>query len=305
MVRVAAALACHDRRETTLRCLRTLHDQDMDGVDVDVYLLDDGSSDGTGDAVVRSFPDTVLLHGDGTLFWARGMRRALEAASRHGYDHYLWLNDDTALDPDALGRLLSTAAHASMITGQQAIVVGACRDPDTGALTYGGRHRPSRLRRHRFVTAPVSPHPQPVETMHGNVVLVPREVVERIGHLDGTFRHGFADEDYGLRARRAGFTVWLAPGTVATCASNRQPTYGRQRLLDDVRDLTALTGGGLPPQDWARLMRRWAGPLWPIFWASPYVRRTARVLLAHLPAREAANGGPHAGQRVSTRRSSK
>ena len=33
---------------------------------------------------------------------------------------------------------------------------------------------------------------------------------------------------------------------------------------------------GLPPREWLRFSRRWAGPLWPVYAASPFVRRTAR-----------------------------
>ena len=47
-----------------------------------------------------------LLRGDGSLFWAGGMRLALGEALKGDYDYYVWLNDDTMLDPNAFKTLL-------------------------------------------------------------------------------------------------------------------------------------------------------------------------------------------------------
>ncbi len=50
------------------------------GLELSVYLVDDGSSDGTGDAVRQAYPSVSVIRGDGTLFWNRGMRKAWEDA---------------------------------------------------------------------------------------------------------------------------------------------------------------------------------------------------------------------------------
>ena len=97
-VRVAVLMACHNRREHTLACLRALRAAEIEArQSCDVYLLDDGSSDGTVEAVANDFPRVHLLRGDGSLFWNRGMHRVFEAALGRGYDFYLGLNDDTLL----------------------------------------------------------------------------------------------------------------------------------------------------------------------------------------------------------------
>src|SRR5690606_12086568 len=134
---------------------------------------------------------------------------------------------------------------------------------DTGVHTYGGRTRLSRLRRTRFSLVPPADHPQEVETFNGNVVLVPRAVATRIGHVDPAYRHSWADEDYGLRARAAGMSVWQAPGTVGTCARNPQPVFGRRPLRQELRELWGMRL--FFPSDWATFTRRWAGPAWPVF----------------------------------------
>ena len=75
---------------------------------LDVFVLDDASSDGTGEAIAEQFPEVTVLRGDGKLYWNGGMRRAFAAAIAGDYDYYLWMNDDTTLDDGALALLLET-----------------------------------------------------------------------------------------------------------------------------------------------------------------------------------------------------
>ncbi|MER6059613.1 glycosyltransferase family 2 protein [Streptomyces sp. NPDC001792] len=271
MKHVVALMACHNRRETTVRCLRSLIGQGGPEVSVRVVLADDGSTDGTARAAREVWPHIHVLRGSGTLFWAKAMALAASAAGE--YDFLLWLNDDVILDSGALSQLLSTHQSLSDRQAPDSIVVGGLRDPDTGVVTYSGVRRCSRLRRTSFSTVPPERRPIEVETMNGNLVLVPRAVVERVGQIDSGFSHGMADFDYGLRARSLGCTVWLAPETLGTCARNsvggqwNDPTLGiRERLR------MMCTPKGLPPGSWLRFTRRHAGPVWPMYWLSPYVR---------------------------------
>ena len=215
--RLTAVLASHNRREKTLSCLASLAAQAGLDVDVDVVLLDDASTDGTPGAVAVGFPQVRVLTGDGQRFWNGGMRLAMDAAVQTHPDLLLWLNDDVVLDRHALATLLAARAALARRGFGNAIVGGAVRDPLGGGLTYGGVQRRSRLRRLRFDLVPMAPEPVQVETMHGNCVLLPRGVVERVGNLDPAYRHALGDFDYGLRARAAGCSVWMAPGTVGTC----------------------------------------------------------------------------------------
>ncbi|WP_370328376.1 glycosyltransferase family 2 protein [Euzebya sp.] len=288
-VRVTVLMTVHDRRDTTLACLRALGAQaHVDDVDVSVVLVDDGSSDGTADAVRAAFPAVRILQGDGELFWNGGMRAAWAAAWDGDPDFYLWLNDDTLLDPGALRLLIDT--HAAVVTATTpAIVAGAITDPDSGAVNYSGV-RQDPVRRLRF--DPVVPDGRPIEadTMNGNAVLVPRAVARRVGTLSRRYTHGMGDYDYGLRARRVGCAVWVAPRPLGRCSTNPGfTTTGEGRA--DLRRLRGVKH--LPPEEWRAFARRWAGPAWPAYWLSPYLRRGLWVLA------DALSGGRR--QRVEAR----
>lgn len=273
-VRVVAMLTCHNRVQRTLECLETLFGQDTADTHLDVVLVDAGSTDGTAEAVARGFPEVQIIARGADLFWCGGMRVAYAHAYAQDPDHYLWLNDDVALDRDALSSLLTTRERLGATGGPPRIVVGSTRDPDTGEPTYGGVVRPDRRRPLSYALVAPTSAAQQVETMNGNCVLVPREVVQRIGTLAAVYTHGMGDYDYGHRAVRAGCEVWVAPGTVGTCARNTARTPATTFVEHRRRAVGPTTG--LPPREWATFARRWAGPFWPLYAASPYIRRFAR-----------------------------
>ncbi len=264
---LAVVLTSHNRRATTLHSLAALNAQEGCPLPIRIYLMDDGSRDGTRDAVVREYPDAVVLKGPGDLYWSGGMRRAMARASRDRPAAFLWLNDDTRLLPGALANLARVSSRAP-----GAIVVGTAIDPGTGAVTYGGLRRRSSAR-FRFDRVSPGATPLPCDTFNGNAVWIPAAVPEQIGYLDPMFQHAMADIDYGLRASRSGIPLLVAPGAVAHCALNdpagtwRDPGIGRLSRIAAVK-----TPKGLPPRQWAHLLRRHGGRAWPAQWASPYVK---------------------------------
>ncbi|MFJ4977695.1 glycosyltransferase family 2 protein [Streptomyces coeruleorubidus] len=281
VTRMVVLIACHNRRETTVRCLRSLIGQGGPEVSVRVVLTDDGSTDGTARAAREVWPGIHVLQGSGRLYWAKAM--ALAASAADDYDFLLWLNDDVTLDPGALSGLLRTHESLSGSGKDDVIVVGALRDPHTGAVTYSGAHRRSRLRPVHFTTVAPVERPVRAETMNGNLVLIPRPVAERVGQIDAGFSHGLADFDYGLRAGRLGCAVWVAPGTLGTCARN--PTAGSwtdPALTVRQRMRLACAPKGLPPGSWLRFTRRHAGPVWPLYWLSPYAQLLAGAALVRM-----------------------
>ena len=249
--RIAVAMTCFNRREKTLRCLRSLFGQASLPVTLDVYLVDDGSTDGTSAAIAAEFPSVHIVAGTGSLFWGGGMYRAMSAAVERPYDFVLWLNDDVTLHPDALAELLAAHAQASAADSHPSVIVGAVTDPETGKISYAGFNRTNRW--HPIHVRNVAPEPGrlvPCDAMNGNCVLIPRAVVGQIGLIDGELIHRYGDIDYGYRARRAGANVLIAPDPVGTCSPNpppRKKDLSRHSLAERWRILTAPLGTPMRP----------------------------------------------------------
>lgn len=274
-LKVAILLACHNRRDTTIACLEGVIAQRSTGFELTPFVVDDGSTDGTADAVEQLWPGARVIAGDGHLYWNGAMRMAFHAAMREGYDFYLWLNDDTVLYPGAIRRLVETHQEVRA-QGKPAIVVGATRDPVTGRLTYSGVVRVDRIRRLRFEKVTPGRDPRKCDTMNGNCVLVSEEVAKICGNLDPVFRHAMADFDYGLRARQNRCDVWLAPGFMGTCTLNEGQDPTDSGLWSEWRRLTGPKE--LPLRAWATFVRRYGGPAWFPNLVFTYVRRTVAML---------------------------
>jgi len=271
MPRIAVLMACHNRRATTLSCLRALYENKLPReVAFEVFLVDDKSLDGTSDAVRSSFPNVRVISGNGSLYWNGGMRLAFAAAMSEGYDYYLWLNDDTFLYPDAVSRLLAIALEPSQIPS---IAVGTTVNPRDGQPSYGGRVREGRFRPLEFRLVIPGTAPIRCDSMNGNCVLIPERIAVAVGNLDEKFVHAMGDLDYGLRAGAQGFFVQLIPGIVGTCQNHEVPAT-RSGSKANIRDrLRHLTGPkNLPLESWRVFTRRHGGPFWFAYWLWPYLK---------------------------------
>lgn len=241
-------IACHNRREQTIRSIRSLRNAAL-GCDVRLkfWIFDDGSTDGTTESIMESEPNADVLNGDGTMFWARSMAcveaealRSLDSRStdeRH-LSYLLWLNDDVLVYEEALAKLIE---EARKMPGT--VFVGAVQDPSTMAVTYGGYVK-SGFHPMRFTRQPLSRCWQQIDTFNGNFVLIPCDVASLLGGIDGNYSHSLADFDYGIRLKNLGVPMLLAPFFVGTCQRNLEPKG--LSLMQKWNRWRGIKGGGNP-----------------------------------------------------------
>ncbi|MBW4502129.1 MAG: glycosyltransferase family 2 protein [Scytonema hyalinum WJT4-NPBG1] len=267
---LAVIMTCFNRRETTLTCLGALYQQTKS---FDVYLTDDGSCDGTSEAVKAFYPQVQILKGNGNLFWVGGMRLAFAEAMQRDYDYYLWLNDDTLLESRTFERLLTIHEKLSKEGHKNSIVVGTTKDALTEKASYGGAVKSSKWYSNKYEFLGSTHFLQECDTMFGNCVLIPRTIAIELENIDPAFIHSLGDLDYGLRARKLGYSIWVAPEYVGTCSKNsirnswvdtKLPVLERLKKVVQVK--------AFPPKPWAIFCRRHSGPFWIIYWCLPYIR---------------------------------
>jgi GT2 family glycosyltransferase len=258
ITRIAILITCYNRKEKTLRCLRTLYSQTLpSGIKIFVHLVDDGSSDGTSGAVAEEFPQVKIIQGNGTLYWCGGMRLAWSEAFKNDYDAYLWLNDDVVLKPNAILSLIMTWSNIYKETQRDIIVVGNCEDLHTRKRLYGGY--PQNVSKG---VLPESNYPQRCYTMNGNLVLIPRYIANSVGNLSSHYTHAMGDIDYGLRATEKGFLIYVAPGMLGVCEKNPGPLWMRSDVPLLVRWKNLHSPKGLPPWEYMLFRRRCGVRLW-------------------------------------------
>ena len=271
---IAVLMTCFNRRETTLAGLRSLVAQELPvGQRLRIILVDDGSSDGTSDAVRREFPQVEIIAGDGNLYWVGGTLVAWRAA--RPADYYFWLNDDVELRPGAIRELFRIYGDSA---DPRTIVVGATCDPDTKKTGTGGIRRKSWYNVHF-----IDPNGaiQMCDAINGNIVLVPRAAEEEIGMMDERYTHIFGDGDYGMRARKAGIPVLLAPQHLGECRLNSLKDSIFDTKLPVAARWKKFFGpkGHRPPGEWWVFVRAHAPRPKVLYWVVPYVVFAVECLL--------------------------
>ncbi|WP_165940232.1 glycosyltransferase family 2 protein [Dyadobacter psychrotolerans] len=209
MKEIALLLTCHNRVQDTVRCLDCLYSCILpEGASLEVFLVDDGSSDGTEDKIRLLFPFVNVIKGSGNLFWNRGMHLAWKTAiAKKQYNFYLWLNDDTFLFPNAIQVLIESYNSCR----EESIVCGSTCSKLGNDITYGGFSKIGNM-----LLKP-NGELQSCDFFNGNCVLIPNVVVKKIGILDNNFHHALGDMDYGRRAAKENIGLFISPLYVGTC----------------------------------------------------------------------------------------
>ena len=214
MKSIGVILTVFNRKQKTLFCLEKLYESfnyfnKNNEYKLNIYLTDDGSTDGTSKAVKKKFSNVIVLNGNGQLYWNRGMLKSWSLASKNKYDFYLWVNDDTFIVKESFILLFKD----SIKLAHKAIICGATQSKDTGKVTYGGRTKKSNL------LVP-NGEVQKCYFINGNFVLIPKVIYESIGMLNPFYHHGLGDFDYGIRAQKAGFNCYTSSNFIGYCEKN-------------------------------------------------------------------------------------
>ncbi len=260
---VAAVILSYNGREDTLACVESLGRSEWDRTTT--IVVDNGSSDGSADAVRNAHPDAVVVETGTNLGFAEGNNVGIRRALELGADHVLLLNNDTLLAPDAIGLLVEEARHHPRAAALCPLILFA--DPPDAIWYAGAVHDPRRWHNGRQAgygepdTGQFAV-PAPTERLSGAAVLLPRAALEDVGLLDADLFLHVEDTEWSLRMRRRGWEIWLVPAarvvhkvSVAS-GGEHSPTiaYYAARNTMEVGDLYADGG-------WTRRAVRHAGTL--------------------------------------------
>jgi GT2 family glycosyltransferase len=211
---VAVVVLTWNGRDDTLACLRSL--ARVEAPRLRIVVVDNGSSDGTVEAVRQEFPEAEVIDNGENLGFAAGNNAGIGRALELGASHVLVLNNDVEVDPgfaaallDEAGRRPDAASLGSKILFAEPRdllwFAGASFDPRRG---YNGRQRGYRERDDGRYEAVVE-----TDRACGAAILVPRQVLEEVGVFDPQLFLYFEDTDWSLRARAAGRRHYVVPAS--------------------------------------------------------------------------------------------
>lgn len=207
---ILVAVLTYNRLHDTIACLESL--RRLEGPVAAILVLDSGSTDGTPEAVRRAFPEVQVWALGANRGYAAGNNVALRTAMAQGMEGAFLLNNDTLVDSGCLVTMLETARSAPRV-GAVGPLVWAW-PPGQGIWAMGGEihwRRAYTAHREAGRPAPSRREPHPVDFVPGCAILLLREALEVVGGFDERYFLYWEETDWCVRARRAGFSVWVDP----------------------------------------------------------------------------------------------
>jgi GT2 family glycosyltransferase len=227
------------------------------GLQAELLVVDNASSDGSAEMVAREFPEVHLMCNASNLGFAAACNIALGKASGRCV---VLLNPDTVVSPGALTELVNFLNARPR--------AGYC---GPRLLNRDGSHQPSAF---RFPTIfspvlpllgwadrfPASRHTSDLHVYHGNrqdfrcdrlcgaCLMVKGETIRQVGLLDEGFFMYFEETDWCRRMAHAGWDGWyVASAEVIHLGGQSTTEEGQTGLFH-----------GYPPRQWIRSYRRYA-----------------------------------------------
>lgn len=210
-MRTVAVVLSWNGREDTLACLESLRG-------VETVVVDNGSLDGSADAVAQRHPEVELIRAGVNLGFAAGNNVGVRRALDRGADWVVLVNNDATVAADFAEAVAATVARhpdAGALAGKVYLAdspdllwyAGGSFEPRVG---YSGRTRGAGKRDDGSYDAEID-----VDWGTGALLAVSREAIDRVGLLDEELFAYMEDVDWCLRIRDAGLRVVFAPSVKA------------------------------------------------------------------------------------------
>ena len=202
-------------REDTLACLGSLAAATYPSLET--LVVDNGSSDGSADAVASAYPDVGLIRLDANLGFAGGMNVGIAEALSRGAEMVMLLNNDTVVEPGFLGPLVDALEPDEAVAAACSQIV--FRDDPATVWYAGASFRPGRghhgaNRGYGEPRLSATTPPFVTDRACGGAMLVPARALAEIGDFDESLFAYAEDTDWSLRAARVGRRVLVVPASV-------------------------------------------------------------------------------------------
>lgn len=203
---LSIVITTRNRKSELLKCAESVRNSNFEGLEWELIVVDDHSSDGTEDLEFSDLGgrNGKMIHNSQQLMMVRSRNIGARAAKG---SYVLFIDDDNILDPE-MPRILFDFARRQKEIG---IAGPSMYYQDTGKKSMD-------YQRINFLTGKTSYY---ISGRKGeylesdgipNVFLVKKEVFEKIGYFDESLVQTFTEPDFAFAARKAGYGCAVVSG---------------------------------------------------------------------------------------------
>ena len=191
-------------------CLRSLFAQDYGAIEI--VVVDNGSEEDVGSMLAEEFPEVRMVRLDKNYGFAGGNNRGIETAQGK---YIALINNDAVAAPQWISSLVATAESDPEIGAVASIVIDGNRPEVLDSCGVGIALDGMSRQAMRGMPVPNLAEPEEVLLFSGCACLLRMEALNEVGLFDEDFFAYCEDTDLGLRLRRAGWKIVVAPGAYA------------------------------------------------------------------------------------------
>ncbi len=227
MLDVAVIIVSWNVRDYLAECLSSVYaDLRRSRLAGEVWVVDNGSTDGTLDVLDELFPETHVIANSHNPGFGAANNQGMRAAAGRSPRYYFLLNPDTLVRPGAISSLINCLeahpqaglAGARLVYGDGRLQHSAFNFPGLIQIAFDLWPLPARLYESRLNGRyprgmyRADQDPFVVDLILGAAMMVRSNVAETTGGFDETF-HMYCEEiDWCWRIRQAGWAVYMVPG---------------------------------------------------------------------------------------------
>ncbi len=204
--KIWVVICIFNRKELTLSCLQSLYEQTITGFNV--VVVDDGSTDGSTEAINTLYPQVIVIRKAGDLWWSASMNIGVKYAISQGADYVLSLNNDLEVSDDYMEKMIIWAkAKPDALFGSHIFDISNFKSNWAGSTKnwkkcssinvldeYNEKDRKGII---------------PISHFCGRGLWVPASVFQKIGYFDEKHLPQYcADDDFTFRAVKNGFDLY-------------------------------------------------------------------------------------------------
>ncbi|MFC1829846.1 glycosyltransferase family 2 protein [Thermodesulfobacteriota bacterium] len=204
---VSVVVVTLNRFDLLKSCLRSLCQQDY--ASMEILVVDNGSDRDAREVLAAEFPHIRVIRLDRNYGFAGGSNRGIEM-SRGKY--VALINNDALADPKWISSMVKTAEADSTIAAVASIIIDGNRPEVLDSCGVGiGLDGMSRQAMRGMPVLWLT-KPKDILLFSGCACLLRMRALKDVGLFDEDFFAYCEDTDLGLRIRRAGWKIVVAPG---------------------------------------------------------------------------------------------